>query len=85
MSDTPDWLRRLMERDPRADGATPLDDLTMHRMGQYLREQGRLESEREERRLSILWPHWGLARHALSARAMRLAAPLIEDMSVDGG
>ena len=53
--------------------------------GRYFREQGRLESEREERRLSILWPHWGLARHALSARAMRLAAPLIEDMSVDGG
>ena len=67
MSDTPEWLRRLMERDPR--DPAPLDDLTKHRMVQYMRESGRQEEAEEQRKLALLWPHGGWC--ATRSRIMR--------------
>lgn len=84
MSDTPDWLRRLMERDPTASDPTPLDDLTKHRMEKYLRESGKKQAAHEDRKLAILWTRWGLERHATSHHALRLAEPMVDDFETTG-
>jgi hypothetical protein len=75
MSDTPEWLRRLMERDPRAEDPAPLDDLTKHRMVQSMRESGRKQEAEEQRKLAVLWTRWGLVRHPLHYMRSGLQPP----------